>query len=142
MPAILTIPKRALVDTHLTIQTISASGEPIPTQVFIPAGTNVRLDAHAVHHNPLYWDDSTTFRPSRFVDTATYKWDRDHFTAFSVGQRGCIGKSFAVVEATGEHPLTCSSSCAADSNLGGSRLVKDLTSVRGKAFFLAYVTQS
>ena len=102
MPAVLTVPKRAIVDTHVTIHTLSPTGEPTPSQVFVPAGANVRLDVHALHHNPLYWDDSETFRPSRFIDTETYKWNRDAFASFSVGQRGCIGKSFAVVEAAGE----------------------------------------
>lgn len=94
-PPIMTIPKRATVDTYLTIHT------PTPTQVFIPAGTNVRLDARALHISPFHWgEDAGNFSPERFLDREGYKWDRDAFVPFAVGQRACIGRSFAVVEAT------------------------------------------
>ncbi|KAK4700727.1 hypothetical protein P7C70_g5514, partial [Phenoliferia sp. Uapishka_3] len=101
VPPLLTIPKRALTDTTLTIQSLSPDGSPTPAQVFVPAGTNVRLDVQALHHNALYWgDDPTSFNPERFIDTEEKKWNRDAFVPFAVGQRACIGRSFAVVEAT------------------------------------------
>ena len=46
----------------------------------------------------LYWDDPFTFDPSRFIDTPTYKYNRDAFCPFSGGPRQCMGQKFAQVE--------------------------------------------
>lgn len=110
-PPILTIPKRCASDAVLTVHSLSPEGEATPTQIFVPAGANVRLDVFSLHHSPMYWgEDTTSFDPSRFVDTEGRKWNRDAFVPFSAGQRACIGKSFAMVEATGVSFLSfCSS---------------------------------
>lgn len=48
----------------------------------------------------MYWEDPYTFNPSRFLDTPEHKWNRDAFLSFSAGSRACIGKVFALIEAT------------------------------------------
>lgn len=52
-PAVATIPKVAVADTSLVVHTLSSkSGEPAkPTQIFVPAGTNVRIDVAGLHYN-------------------------------------------------------------------------------------------
>lgn len=121
-PPILTIPKRCASDAVLTVHSLSPEGEATPTQIFVPAGANVRLDVFSLHHSPMYWgEDTTSFDPSRFVDTEGRKWNRDAFVPFSAGQRACIGKSFAMVEATDSAPIRDQDPRRSDGGVGDTR---------------------
>ena len=73
----------------------------------IPAGTQVGVSAYAIHHNEEYYPDAFSFQPERWIvdeNTGVTKEsvDRAHdaFCAFSLGSRGCIGKSLAYTELT------------------------------------------
>lgn len=71
----------------------------------IPAGTVVGIPHYAIHHNPEYFPKPFEFIPERWIeneaiervrmDAATAK---SAYTPFSIGPRGCIGKSLAYAE--------------------------------------------
>ncbi len=65
----------------------------------IRRGTTVLMAAHAVHHDPRWWDDPETFDPSRFMPAATKDRPRGAFVPFGAGKRICIGQNLAVMEA-------------------------------------------
>jgi cytochrome P450 len=50
----------------------------------------------AMHKNGTYWPQPDLFRPERFLEP----YNKDAFMPFSEGSRGCIGKRFALIEAT------------------------------------------
>jgi cytochrome P450 len=91
---------------------------------FFPKGTIVGTSAYAIHHNPEYYPEPFAFKPERWIastsaspssstaekddsctrtgtrvvtaeDVATAK---AAFCAFSLGTRGCVGKSVAYLE--------------------------------------------
>ncbi|KAI0141755.1 cytochrome P450 [Xylariaceae sp. FL1272] len=66
----------------------------------IPPGTTVGVNIYSIHYNDEYFPDSFTFRPERWLDdeTSQRKVMRDAFMPFSVGPRGCAGKSMAYLE--------------------------------------------
>jgi cytochrome P450 len=64
----------------------------------IRAGTTILMAAHAVHHDPRWWDDPETFDPSRFLAAAKDR-PRSAFIPFGSGKRICIGQNLAVMEA-------------------------------------------
>ena len=74
---------------------------------FLPAGTVVGTAPWAIHHNAAYFPDAFAFRPERWIPTDHHGDDDDDdglsiaraaFCAFSLGPRGCIGKSVAYQE--------------------------------------------
>lgn len=62
------------------------------------AGTPI----YALHHNPAYFPDPFSFKPERWLSTCTPEEEveaaQSAFTPFSIGPRGCIGKSVAYME--------------------------------------------
>jgi cytochrome P450 len=74
---------------------------------YFPKGTVVGVSAYAIHHNPDYYPDPFEFRPQRWIENEkagvtpeSVANARAAFCAFSIGQRGCIGKQLAYVELT------------------------------------------
>lgn len=72
---------------------------------YIPQGTIVGSSAYCLHHNPDYFPDPYIFRPERWiVDDSTgvnaeaVSRSRSAFCPFSLGSRGCIGKTMAYNE--------------------------------------------
>ncbi|KAK2159360.1 hypothetical protein LSH36_154g05037 [Paralvinella palmiformis] len=63
----------------------------------IPSGTQLVVSFYIVHHMPEYFPDPDTFRPERFDPDATRKLYT--FMPFSLGQRSCVGRHFAMIEA-------------------------------------------
>ncbi|RPA99485.1 cytochrome P450 [Choiromyces venosus 120613-1] len=70
--------------------------------IYIPEGTVAGTPIYALHHNPAYFPDPFSFKPERWLSTYTSNDDveaaRSAFTPFSIGPRGCIGKSVAYME--------------------------------------------
>eukprot|EP01126_Amoeba_proteus_P004719 TRINITY_DN11566_c0_g1_i1.p1 TRINITY_DN11566_c0_g1~~TRINITY_DN11566_c0_g1_i1.p1 ORF type:complete len:498 (-),score=92.04 TRINITY_DN11566_c0_g1_i1:29-1522(-) len=68
----------------------------------IPTKSTIYLDTYNLHRSPEYWTDPEKFDPHR--------WDKERnevgvmnphcWIPFSYGQRSCIGRKFAEVEAT------------------------------------------
>jgi cytochrome P450 len=85
---------------------------------FFPEGTIVGTSAYAIHHNPEYYPEPFAFRPERWIvstfpsekgDSCTATGSREvtaqdvatakaAFCAFSLGTRGCVGKSVGYLE--------------------------------------------
>jgi cytochrome P450 len=71
----------------------------------IPKGAYVGVNAYAIHHNEQYFPDSFKFAPERWLtevknpeDKAARKLMSDAFAPYSIGPRGCAGKSMAYLE--------------------------------------------
>ncbi|KAI1137681.1 cytochrome P450 [Hypoxylon sp. FL0543] len=66
----------------------------------IPPGTQVGVSMYAIHHNEKYFADPFAFRPERWLveDQATLSRMHSAFSPFSLGPRGCAGKSMAYLE--------------------------------------------
>jgi cytochrome P450 len=81
---------------------------------FFPKGTAVGTSAYAIHHNPEYFPEPFAFKPERWIPSSSKSSSSDDggvspedlaksksaFCAFSLGTRGCIGKSLAYLELT------------------------------------------
>jgi cytochrome P450 len=65
----------------------------------VPKGSTVIVPVNAVHHDPRFWDDPARFDPSRFLPGQA-NHHRFAYLPFGAGQRICIGRSFALMEAT------------------------------------------
>jgi cytochrome P450 len=65
----------------------------------IPKGSTVLVPVDAVHHDPRFWEDPQRFDPARFLpENANHH--RFAYLPFGAGQRICIGRTFALMEAT------------------------------------------
>jgi cytochrome P450 len=65
----------------------------------IPAGTNVAVLMYAIHHHPEHWENPGQFDPERFSAERSAKRHKFAWVPFGAGQRQCIGKDFALMEA-------------------------------------------
>lgn len=91
----------------------------------VPAGTEVGTSAYAIHHSPSYFPDPHAFKPERWMREYTNSEDiaraKSAFCPFSVGTRGCLGKTMAYNElslALGKVFWTCDVRRKAGSELG------------------------
>ncbi|KAH7128174.1 cytochrome P450 [Dendryphion nanum] len=66
----------------------------------LPRDTQLGTSIYALHHNPTYFPDPYVFKPERFLPPAIPASSHPAFAAFSVGARGCAGKSMAYMEAS------------------------------------------
>lgn len=67
----------------------------------LPAGTVVSVPVYAIHHDPRYFEEPFSYRPERWVEddgTGSIKRARSVFNPFSMGIRGCLGRSLAYHE--------------------------------------------
>ena len=65
----------------------------------MPAGQFVRFDIIGASYSEKNFDQPDEFKPHRFLDQDGAIANTDAFMTFATGPRGCIGRSFAVVEA-------------------------------------------
>ncbi|PYI08343.1 cytochrome P450 [Aspergillus sclerotiicarbonarius CBS 121057] len=69
--------------------------------VHIPAGVTVAVPLYAIHHDPRYYVEPFSYRPERWLEddgTGSIKRARLVFSPFSLGMRGCLGRSLAYHE--------------------------------------------
>jgi cytochrome P450 len=66
----------------------------------LPEGTGVGVPLYTIHHNAEYFPEPYEYRPERWLhsDEATLERAKSAFNPFSLGARGCIGKSVAYME--------------------------------------------
>ena len=69
----------------------------------MPCGTVIGTPIYALHHNEQYFPQPYEFVPERWLEhkeegVEGKESPRDAFTPFSIGARGCIGKSVAYME--------------------------------------------
>ena len=86
---------------------------------FVPAGTTVGCSAYVLHHDEDAYPDSFSFMPERWIANTPEDTDvsethlqatsslqnpeqvtkaKEAFCAFSLGSRGCVGKTLAYIE--------------------------------------------
>ncbi len=65
----------------------------------VPAGTLVLISPYVLHRHPGWWADPDAFRPERFAGGAEDAI-RQAYLPFGAGPRLCIGRDFALLEAT------------------------------------------
>jgi len=65
----------------------------------IPAGTTVVSLTYGIHHNSSVWEDPERFDPERFSDERMAQQHKLAWMPFGAGQRQCIGRDFAIMEA-------------------------------------------
>lgn len=66
----------------------------------IAPGTSVLMPIYAIHRHARRWDEPDAFDPERFSPEREETMLRYQFMPFGAGPRVCIGRSFAMVEAT------------------------------------------
>lgn len=66
--------------------------------VVFPKGAIVFICPYALHRHPKHWKDPEAFDPERFAADAPAP-TKGAYLPFSMGQRKCIGDTFAMVEA-------------------------------------------
>ena len=66
----------------------------------VPAGATVITSPFLLHRDPRWWPRPDVFDPSRFVAGGADPADKDAYLPFGTGPRLCIGREFAVMEAT------------------------------------------
>lgn len=67
--------------------------------VTLPKDAIVFICSYALHRHPGFWTDPEAFDPERFAADAPQPV-KGAYLPFSMGQRKCIGDTFAMVEAT------------------------------------------
>lgn len=80
--------------------------------VFLPEGTNCGTPTYSIHRQEQYYREAQAYLPERWIEGAVCSTTNDSWTTtkdnieasrkafcpFSVGPRGCIGKSMAIME--------------------------------------------
>lgn len=90
-PSVVSVPKYAIEDTTL-------GGYPIAKN------TTISISVYSLHKNSKLYPNPEKFDPERFLHGQP---NPNEFVPFSLGQRSCIGKRFAVIEGTLILALTC-----------------------------------
>jgi cytochrome P450 len=96
------------VPTHLPRMVVKRPGITIAGR-FIPAGTIVGSSAYVLHRNLEAYPQPDAFKPERWIVQERAATDslqhpdqvalaKEAFCAFSLGSRGCVGKSLAYME--------------------------------------------
>jgi cytochrome P450 len=71
----------------------------------VPAGSTVFLSPYITHRLPELWEDPLRFDPLRFSPERSSTRLRFAYFPFGGGQRQCLGKNFALIEAQLALPL-------------------------------------
>ncbi len=65
----------------------------------VPANTDVLVLLSALHRNPLWWERADEFDPDRWLPEHRDTINPNAYYPFGLGQRACIGRGFALLEA-------------------------------------------
>jgi len=110
-PSVAAIPKYTVEDTRLG-------------DYLIPSDTIINLSPWGLHYNEKVWDNPHEFRPERFLNRQAVTYDH---IPFSLGNRSCIGRKFAYIEATFIIASICKTFEIIPRNEAYKRIVSKLT---------------
>ncbi|GAB3034264.1 cytochrome P450 [Natronobiforma cellulositropha] len=65
----------------------------------LPADEMIHLSAYRIHRDERFWDDPLAFRPERWCETSPQSAGYAYIP-FGAGPRACLGRRFAMLEAT------------------------------------------
>jgi cytochrome P450 len=65
----------------------------------VPVGADVACWIYHAHHDPRWWEDPERFDPDRFTEERSRERPRGAYAPFGAGQRLCVGRGFALLEA-------------------------------------------
>ncbi|XP_071816841.1 cytochrome P450 2J6-like [Apostichopus japonicus] len=95
----------AVISESLRLGTVSSVGIPHVASsnstlqgYFIPKGTLLLPNFHALFTYTGKWEEPEEFRPERFLDKVGNFVRREDFIPFSIGRRQCIGEQLARME--------------------------------------------
>ncbi|KAK7976912.1 hypothetical protein PG989_015375 [Apiospora arundinis] len=67
----------------------------------VPPGVQVGVNTYALLHNEQYFPDAFNFKPARWLEeSGPGQSNKQAFAPFSIGNRSCLGKSMAYLEAS------------------------------------------
>jgi cytochrome P450 len=66
----------------------------------LPLGANVVVSPWVMHHDARFFTDPQEFNPDRWSTERTQTLPKYAYFPFGAGPRGCVGQSFAMMEAT------------------------------------------
>jgi cytochrome P450 len=66
----------------------------------IRRGSTVLIPINSLHHDERFWPEPEVFDPTRFLPENAKSHHRSAYLPFGGGRRVCIGKTFAMIEAT------------------------------------------
>ncbi|HTX44670.1 MAG TPA: cytochrome P450 [Solirubrobacteraceae bacterium] len=66
----------------------------------IKRGSTVLIPINSLHHDERFWPEPEVFDPIRFLPENAKSHHRSAYLPFGGGRRVCIGKTFAMIEAT------------------------------------------
>ncbi len=66
----------------------------------VPAGSQIFISTYVMHRNPRFFPDPETFDPDRWTPEFEKALPRGAYIPFSMGPRVCLGKQFAMMEAS------------------------------------------
>jgi len=66
----------------------------------IKRGSTILIPINSLHHDERFWPDPEVFDPTRFLPERIKSHHRSAYLPFGGGRRVCIGKTFAMIEAT------------------------------------------
>jgi cytochrome P450 len=65
----------------------------------LPKGAQIHLVPYLAHRDERWWNEPLQFNPARFAPTSEASLRPGTYFPFGAGPRGCIGKTFATMEA-------------------------------------------
>lgn len=72
---------------------------------YFPTGTDMGVPHYVIHHNEAYYPDSFAYKPERWIvdsesgiSAESVALAQSAFCPFSIGPRGCVGRSLAMKE--------------------------------------------
>jgi len=65
----------------------------------VPAGSAVIMSQWVIHRDERWWDEPDKFRPERWLESTAKARPTYAYFPFGGGPRGCIGNTFAMLEA-------------------------------------------
>ncbi|ODQ54352.1 pisatin demethylase [Saitoella complicata NRRL Y-17804] len=76
---------------------VAPDGGGVISDIFVPAGTTVSMQAYTLHNNPTIYPSPTSFLPTRWANGGT-KAMQESYMPWSKGSRACMGIHLATME--------------------------------------------